>query len=127
MPAPGGRDRRNRGMKALLIPVDEPPREVDLPSGGGTRFMNSLAALTGADSIERLWITTRWEAWLDENGRAAGKQVNMAATHLTQSFGWESPLQGTVVIVGLDEDGEPAALSSGQAAAILEKVRAAAA
>jgi hypothetical protein len=81
MPAPG-HDRRNRGMRALLIPVGEPPREVDLPSGGGARFMNSLAALTGADSIERLWITTRWEAWLDENGRAAGKQVNMAATHL---------------------------------------------
>jgi hypothetical protein len=126
MTAPGGREGRRR-MKALIIPVDGPPRDVDLPGGGGTRFMSSLTALIGADFIERLWITTRWEAWLDENGRTARKQVNLAATRLAQSFGWEFPLLGTVVIVGLDKVTEPVALSPGQAAAILEKLRAPAA
>ena len=66
-------------MKALLIPVDGPPREVDLP-GGGTRFMRSLKALIGTDCAERIQVTSRWEAWLDEDGAAAGNQVNQAAT-----------------------------------------------
>ena len=123
----GSREEPRRGMKALLIAVEGPPREVDLPRGGGGRFMSSLTALIGADFIERLWIATRWEAWLDENGRTAGKQVNEAATRLAQSFGWESPLPGTVVIVGLDGDREPVALSPVQATAILEKLRAPAA
>ena len=66
-------------MKALLIPVDGPPREVDLPSSG-TRFMRSLKAFLGAECAERIQVTSRWEAWLDEDGAAAGKQVNQAAT-----------------------------------------------
>lgn len=60
-------------MKALLIPVDGPPREVALPGGGGSRFMRSLRELIGTDCAERIWITSRWEAWLDENGASAGK------------------------------------------------------
>jgi hypothetical protein len=51
-------------VKALLIPVDGPPREVDLP-GGGTRFMRSLKALIGTECAERIQVTSRWEAWLD--------------------------------------------------------------
>jgi hypothetical protein len=38
-------------VKALLIPVDGPPGEVDLP-GGGTRFMRSLRALIGTECAE---------------------------------------------------------------------------
>ena len=57
-------------MKALLIPVDGPPREVDLP-GGGTRFMRSLKALIGTRCAERIQVTSRWEAWLDEDGATA--------------------------------------------------------
>ena len=66
-------------MKALFIPVDGPPRELDLP-GGGTRFMRSLKALIGTECAERIRVTSRWEAWLDEDGAAAGKPVNQAAT-----------------------------------------------
>jgi hypothetical protein len=100
-------------MKALLIPVDGAARVVDLPGGRGTRFMNSLRALIGTDCAERTWITTRWEAWLDENGTSAGKQVNEAASRLAQSFGWQLSLAGPVVIVGLDQDTAPAALAPG--------------
>jgi hypothetical protein len=71
-------------VKALLIPVDGPPREVDLP-GGGTRFMRSLKALIGTECAERIRVTSRWEAWLDEDGAAAGKPVNQAATLVAQS------------------------------------------
>ena len=98
-------------MKALLIPVDGPPREVDLP-GGGTRFMRSLKALIGTECAERIRVTSRWEAWLDEDGAATGKPVNQAATLVAQSFGFESSILGPVVIVGVDKDtAEPAALS----------------
>jgi hypothetical protein len=87
-------------VKALLIPVGGPPREVDLPGGGGTRFMCSLRVLISTHCAERIWITSRWEAWLDEDGAAAGKPTNQAATLVAKSFGFEFALCGTVVIVG---------------------------
>jgi hypothetical protein len=77
----------------------------------------------GTGCAERTWVTTRWEGWLDENGASAGKQVNEAASRLAQSFGWQLSLAGPVVIVGLDQDTDPAALSPGQIDAILEKTR----
>jgi hypothetical protein len=80
-------------VKALFIPVDGPPREVDL-SGGGTRFMRSLKALIGTECAERIRGTSRWEAWLDEDGAAAGKPVNQAATLVAQSFGFEFSFLG---------------------------------
>jgi hypothetical protein len=110
-------------VRALLIPVDGLPREVDLPNGDGPRFMTSIRALIGTDCAERTRVTTRWEGWLDENGTSAGKQVNEAASRLAQSFGWQLSLAGPVVIVGLDQDTDPAALSPGQIDAILEKTR----
>ena len=114
------RPARRRAVKALLVPVDGPPRDVDLP-GGDTRFMRSIKALIGAECTERIQVTSRWEAWLDENGTAAGKPVNQAATLVAQSFGFESSILGPVVIVGVDKDtAEPAALSPAQAGAILE-------
>jgi hypothetical protein len=111
-------------VKAPLIPVDGPPREVDLP-GGGTRFMRSLKALIGTECAERIQVTSRWEAWLDEDAAAARKPVNQAATLVVRSFGFEFSLLGAVVIVGVHKDtAEPAALSPVQAGAILEKIRA---
>jgi hypothetical protein len=53
--------------------------------------MRSLRALIGTDCVERIWITSRWEAWLDENGTAAGKPVNQAATFVAHSYGWQCP------------------------------------
>ena len=109
-------------MKALLIPVDGPPRVVDLADGGGIRFMRSVRALVGTPCAERIWITDRWEAWLDEDGAATGKPVNQAATLVARSFGAQFSLRGTVVIAGLDKD-TPAALSSAQVDAILKKIK----
>jgi hypothetical protein len=111
-------------MKALLIPADGPPREADLPCGGDSRFVRSLRKLIGTECAERIQITTRWEAWLDENGSAAGKPVNEAATFIARAYGAEYALLGTVVITGLDHTGEPAGLSPAQAGLILGKTRA---
>jgi hypothetical protein len=87
--------------------------------------MRSLKALIGTDCAERIQVTSRWEAWLDEDGATAGKPVNQAATLIAQSFGFEFSLLGPVVIVGVDKDtAEPAALSPAQAGAILEKIAA---
>jgi Domain of unknown function (DUF3846) len=110
-------------VKALLIPVDGPPREVDLP-GGRPRCMRSIRVLIGTECAERIQVTSRWEAWLDEDGAAAGKPVNHAATVIARSFGFEFSFLGPVVIVGVDMDtAEPADLSPAQARAILEKIR----
>ena len=65
--------------------------------------MRSIKALIGTDCAERIQVSTRWEAWLDENGASAGKPVNQAATLVAQSFGWQPSLCGTTVIVGLDK------------------------
>lgn len=113
-----------REMKALVIPADGPPREAGLPGGGDARFMRSLRNLIGTDCAERIQVTTRWEAWLDENGSAASKPVNEAATLIARAHGAEYVLLGTVVITGLDGTGEPAGLPPAQAGIILEKIRA---
>lgn len=111
-------------MKAVPIPVNEPPREVDLPNRG-SRLMRSIRALIGTDCAERIQVTTRWEAWLDENGASAGKPVNQAATLLAQSFGWQFSLRGTTVIVGLDKTTDtPTGLAPHQIEVMLRKIRA---
>jgi hypothetical protein len=112
-------------VKALLIPADGPPRAVDLPDGGDTLFMRSLRTLICSRCVERIWVTSCWEAWLDEDGAAAGKKANQAATLVARSFGAQFSLCGTVVIVGLVKDtARPASLSPAQADAILDKIRA---
>jgi hypothetical protein len=87
--------------------------------------MRSIRALIGTDCAERIWITDRWEAWLDENGTAAGKPANQAATLLAQSFGWQLSLRGTIVIVGLNEETVPVSLSPDQVNAIFRMTRSA--
>jgi hypothetical protein len=109
-------------MKALLIPVNGPPREADLPGGGGTRFMHSLRKLIGTDCAERIQVTTRWEAWLDENSSAAGKPLNEAATRLARAYGAEYDLTGAVVITSIDDAGQPIGLSPAQAGIIFGKI-----
>lgn len=111
-----------RVMKGLFISVDGPPREVDLPDDDSNRFMNSLRRLIGTDCAERIWVTDRWEAWVDEDGGAAERPVNQAATRLVQSFGRDFLILGPVVIIGLDEDTLPVALSPDQVGAILERI-----
>jgi hypothetical protein len=112
-------------VRAVLVPVDGLPEVVDLADGGGILFMRSLRALVGAECIERIRITDRWEFWLDENGRAAGKAVNQAATRVAGAFGARFSLCGTIVITGPDDDAAGwAALSPGQVDAILRRVTA---
>lgn len=84
--------------------------------------MRSLRALIGAGCVERIWITDRWEAWLDEDGAATVRPVNEAATRVARSFGFRFSLYGAVVIVGLGKDADvPAALSPAQIDAILRR------
>ncbi|MGH3270611.1 MAG: DUF3846 domain-containing protein, partial [Trebonia sp.] len=122
---PHARSTTGGEMKALLIPADGLPREADLPAGGGTRFMRSLRKLIGTECAERIWITDRWEAWLDEDSAAVGKPVNQAATLLAQSFGFRLDLRGTVVIIGLDKEPDrPVSLSPAQIDVILQRTSA---
>jgi len=85
--------------------------------------MRSLRTLIGARCVERIWVTDHWKAWLDEDGAAAGKPVNQAATLLARSFGWQFSLLGATVIVGLDKDADRwAGLSEDQVGAILRRI-----
>jgi hypothetical protein len=112
-------------VRAVLVPVDGLPEVADLADGGGVWFMRSLRALVGAECVERIRVTDRWEFWLDEDGRAAGKAVNQAATRVARAFGARFSLCGTVVITGLDDGAAGwAALSRGQVDAILRRVTA---
>jgi hypothetical protein len=73
--------------------------------------MRSLKTLIGTRCAERIQVTSRWEAWLDEDGAAAGSPVNYAAILVARSFGFEFSFLGTVVITGLTKDtAEPVAL-----------------
>jgi hypothetical protein len=62
--------------------------------------MRSIRALIGTECAERIQVTNRWKAWLDEDGAAAGKSVNHAATVIARSFGFEFSFLGPVVIAG---------------------------
>lgn len=85
--------------------------------------MRSLRALIGAGSLERFRVTDRWEFWLDEDGRSAGKPVNHAATRVGRGFGVQFDFFGSVVITGVDEDAEGwADLSQEQVHAIFQQV-----
>jgi hypothetical protein len=81
---------------------------------GVTRSKKDRTFYVAADAAGEI------EAYIDSS---QGKPVNQAATRLAQSFGWQLSLVGPVVIVGLNQDTDPAALSPGQIDAILEKVR----
>ncbi|MGH3190108.1 MAG: DUF3846 domain-containing protein [Streptosporangiaceae bacterium] len=91
-------------MRALLVPADGPPEVVDVAVGGGARFMRSLRARIGAEAVERFRVTDRWEFWVDEEGLAAGKAANQAATRVARDFGVQFDLRGNVVITGVDDD-----------------------
>jgi hypothetical protein len=48
--------------------------------------MRSVRTLIGTRCAERIRVTSRREAWLDEDGAAAGKPPNQAATLVARSF-----------------------------------------
>jgi hypothetical protein len=110
-------------VRALLISVDGAPGVVGLAGGGGIRFMRSLRALIGAECVERFRVTNRWEFWLDEDGRAAGKAVNEAATRVARDFGVRFDFCGSVVVTGADDAVAGwVPLSPGQVDAILQRI-----
>jgi hypothetical protein len=110
-------------VRALLIPVDRLPEVVSVAGGGDVRFMRSLRVLVGAGCVERFRVTGRWEFWVDEDGRAAGKAVNAAATRVARDFGVPFSFLGDVVVTGVDDDADGwRSLSPGQVSAILWRV-----
>ena len=111
-------------FKAVLIPAGEPPRIVDLPRGTA-RFLQSLQALCDTSCLQPIQVTSRWQAWLADNGIAEGKPVNQAATVLARTYSWPVTLYGPAVITGLRNSGNTAGLSPGQVEAILARTTAA--
>jgi hypothetical protein len=84
--------------------------------------MRLLRALIDAEIVERFRVTGRWEFWLDEAGRSAGKPVNHAATRVGRDFGVRFDFVGNVVITGVDDDAAGwTDLSAGQVAVVLRR------
>jgi len=111
-------------FKAVLIPAGEPPRIVDLPRGTA-RSLQSLQALCDTSCVQPTQVTSRWQAWLADNGIAEGKPVNQAATVPARTRSWPVTLYGPAVITGLGNSGNTAGLSPGQVEAILARTTAA--
>ena len=109
---------------AVLIPAGEPPRIVDLPYSPARR-VQSLQALCDTSCVQPIQVTSRWQAWLADNGIAEGKPVNQAATVLARTYSWPVTLYGPTVITGLRNSGNTAGLSPGQVEAILARTTAA--
>jgi len=105
---------------AVLIPAGEPPRIVDLPYSPARR-VHTLQALCDTSCVQPIQVTSRWQAWLADNGIAEGKPVNQAATALARTYGWQVTLYGPTVITGLRNCGDTAGLSPGQVEAILAR------
>lgn len=122
----GGFPRRVGGLcavKGLLIPVDGLPVVVGVAGGEGGRFLRSLRSLIGAECVERFRVTDRWEFWLDEDGRAAGKVVNEPATRIARGFGVPFSFLGSVVVTVVDDGAVGRrSLTCGQVDAILRLV-----
>jgi Domain of unknown function (DUF3846) len=71
-------------------------------------------------------LTTRWDIWLDEDGRTTGQPMNTFATSLADQHGIFAPLHGTVVVTGADrESGHAAPLTPEQITTIPQCIAAA--
>ena len=63
--------------------------------------MDTLQALCDTSCVQPIQVTSRWQAWLADNGIAEGKPVNQAATVLARTYSWPVTLYGPTVITGL--------------------------
>ena len=80
--------------------------------------MPALRAVIGCAMVEAVALDGGVNVWVDENGIAAGRALNAAASWLAQELhGVPIPLRGTVVFTGFDpETGCAEALTGAQAA-----------
>jgi hypothetical protein len=98
-------EQAQKMAKVILIEVDGPPREVELPHG-----------LTGLQAAVRGWIEglpspegEGWVAYGNEEAKIEGMFPNLLAHALLVHIAGHNPadvLRGPVVLAGQDEDGE---------------------
>ena len=89
-PPPGRRPASQTGgriVKALRISPQGDVTEVELPDDQSGRFVEALRTLIAAMTIEALVLTSRWDAWLDEDGYANAQPLNTYATALANQYG----------------------------------------
>ena len=111
-------------MKALRIDTCGHTTELDLATGDDGATIGLRSAL-GAATIEALDITRRCTAWIDENGIAAHRRLNPAASALASQLGRRYlTLRGTVVLTGsTDPDGNTTGLTTTQIDDIQRRLR----
>jgi hypothetical protein len=102
-------------LKALLIGLDGKLIQVELPKGGfDGRFTAAVRKLVAAQSIQPLGLTSRLDAWVDENGMTTGRPINALAAELVHSFGSAANLRGPVMLTGADRETGTAASLTGE-------------
>lgn len=93
--------------RALVIPVEGEPTEVDFPPGNPGAWAGMIGAVSGCD-----FITLRHEGLqvlVDDRSRIDGRPLNIRLTWFLKGTGrWLSEVYGTCLLVGVDEAGETA-------------------
>jgi Domain of unknown function (DUF3846) len=111
-------------LKVLRIDTNGNLTEVDLPeSGFDGRFIAAVRDLVAAEAVQPLDLTSRWDAWLDEDGIAKGRPANPFAITLAKQYGISMTLRGTIVMTGVDrEAGTAKSLTPEQIATIRNRI-----
>lgn len=82
--------------RMLLLPVEGEPRMVEAPD------FRAMAALIGADYIERVRVGAEWALAVDETGSFQRKPINHAASVLYGAQRHAVPIHGDALL-GLED------------------------
>lgn len=98
-------------INVLIVNPDRSHEIVPLPAGrgGGGVRLDALYDALGCEWARRI-RGSGWSAYLDEEGKTTGKEPNLLATEIANSFGWGGMpgdiLAGKVAFFGpVDRDG----------------------
>jgi hypothetical protein len=97
-------------INVLIVNPDRSHEIVTLPAGrGGGVRLDALYDALGCEWVEGV-SGSGWSAYLDEEGKITGKEPNLLATEIANSFGWVGMpgdiLAGKVAFFGpVDRDG----------------------
>lgn len=90
-------------MRALIIPVEGTPTEVDFPTGNPGAWAGLIGAVSGCD-----FITLREQGLqviVDDRSLLDGRPTNQRVTWFLKGTGrWLSEVAGTVLLIGVDPD-----------------------
>ncbi|MEU6033954.1 hypothetical protein ABZ801_00945 [Actinomadura sp. NPDC047616] len=99
---------------ALILSATGAIAELDLRLEDADVTSKVLADAIGCQQLDVVRLTTRWDMWVDLDGRDRAP-INHAAVHLAHRYGYSwRPYWGTVVFATTDQNGNPMGLAPDQ-------------